>query len=514
MFPLPWEEGNYPQTSSRWSSIEFCGGHVLSRETPGLGGYGTPADNDDGDGDNELIHSAHHVWPARTMESPLIRSGLRRAIASSTAPSQRQTAVCQRRWLATPTEASSGREPVRAARPIQFSQDKEQFSRGNSQGRFSRPGAPRGPPPSRGAPRDAASDLLLKRIRILPASPSYFTATPHYTDDLLALSGLLRKHQLLPQLPPGQAPRVAWKTYEQYKAEVDEPVRETRYNRLLEIIKRLNYIHPDLMPEEVNTALDRFKRTLQPFLNKPKPILIDQYGRARASGRRKSSTASVYVVEGTGEAMVNGKTLTDYFGRLHDRESAVWALKATQRLDKYNVWAVTSGGGTTGQAESIMLAVTKGLMAHEPDLKPALRLGKSSPFSGPQEDYSLLTRISQPVSLRATPSVSRGRSLASSRLVRCPPGSSVKRSLCHYVQITMYYIPFFHHESRCRMTISISWKTHKRKSCIHLRIFCRSDPNPDNGRRNTSQIQTHLTLEVEQSNAYSNICLINASFIH
>jgi hypothetical protein len=169
MFPLPWEEGNYPQTSSRWSSIEFCGGHVLSRETPGLGGYGTPADNDDGDGDEHIAYSAHHVWPARTMESPLIRSGLRRAIASSTAPSQRQTAVCQRRWLATPTEASSGREPVRAARPIQFSQDKEQFSRGNSQGRFSRPGAPRGPPPSRGAPRDAASDLLLKRIRIPPS---------------------------------------------------------------------------------------------------------------------------------------------------------------------------------------------------------------------------------------------------------------------------------------------------------------------------------------------------------
>jgi small subunit ribosomal protein S9 len=415
---------------------------AFPRETPGLGGgHGTPADSDDDGDDEQLISSAHHPWPARTMESPLIRSGLRRAIASSHAPSQRQTAVCQRRWLATPTEASSGREPVRAARPIQFSQDKDQFSRGNSQGRFSRSGPPRGPPPARGAPRDATSELLLKRIRIIPASPSYFTATPHYTDDLLALSGLLRKHQLLPQLPPGQAPRVAWKTYEQYKAEVDEPVRETRYNRLLEIIKRLNYIHPDLMPEEVNTALDRFKRTLQPFLNKPKPILIDQYGRARASGRRKSSTASVYLVEGTGEAMVNGKTLSDYFGRLHDRESAVWALKATQRLDKYNVWAVTSGGGTTGQAESIMLAVSKALRAHEPDLKPALRLGEFGHFIRQREDYSLLTRLSQLVLSPVTPNVSRGRSPASSRLARCPPGSSVKRPLCYYVQI-MYYIPF------------------------------------------------------------------------
>lgn len=380
------------------------------------------------------------------MESSLVRSGLRRAIASSNAPSQRQTAVCQRRWLATPTAESSGREPVRAARPIQFSQDKDQFSRSTSP-RFSRSGPPRGGsrdgPPRSG--RFEPSNLLLQRIRIVPASPSYFTATPRYTDDLLNLSGLLRKHQLLPQLPPGQAPRIAWKTYEQYKAEVDEPVQETRYNRLLEIIKRLNYIHPALVPEEVTAALDRFKRTLQPFLNKPKPILVDQYGRARASGRRKSSTASVYVVEGTGEAIVNGKSLTEYFGRLHDRESAVWALKATQRLDKYNVWAVASGGGTTGQAEAIMLAVSKALMAHEPDLKPALRLGKDMTFCFHRD--SLLTRYSQLAPSHVTPSVSRGRSPVSSRLARCLPGSSVKRAFVspctEYVLHTRFHLEHF-----------------------------------------------------------------------
>ena len=371
------------------------------------------------------------------MESSLVRSGLRRAIASSNAPSQRQTAICQRRWLATPTAESSGKEPIRAARPIQFSQDKNQFSRSapRGQSRFSRGGPPRDDRP--------APNLLLQRIRIVPASPSYFTATPRYTDDLLKLSDLLRKHLLLPQLPPGQAPRIAWKTWAQYKAEVDEPVKETRYNRLLEIIKRLNYIHPALMPEEVTAALERFKRTLQPFLNKPKPILIDQYGRARASGRRKSSTASVYVVEGTGEAMVNGKSLSEYFGRLHDRESAVWALKATQRLDKYNVWAVASGGGTTGQAEAIMLAVSKALMAHEPDLKPALRLGKNSVINWKRVS-KLLTQYPQLVPSHVIPGVSRGRSPASSRLAKCPLGSSVKRAVASpctdYVLHTRFHL--------------------------------------------------------------------------
>ena len=270
--------------------------------------------------------------------------------------------------------------------------------------------------------------LLLRRIRILPASPSYFTATPRYTDDLLSLAALLRKHQLLPQVPASNAPRVAWKTYQQYKSEVDEPVRITRYNRLLELVKRLNYIHPALMPEEVTTALDRFKRTLQPFLNKPKPIIIDEYGRARAAGRRKSSNASVYVVEGDGQCMVNGHSLSEYFGRLHDRESAVWALKATERLDKYNVWATVQGGGTTGQAEALMLGCAKALMAHEPGLKPALRRGMLMLCDCVRRWEA--NQCSQPAASPATRERWRGRSLASSRRARCLPGSSVKALVC------------------------------------------------------------------------------------
>lgn len=424
------------------------------RETPGLGGSWNSCRQRRRPGHRYTDTARISCGQRVPMESPLIRSGLRRAIASSHAPSQTQTAVCQRRWLATPTEASSGREPVRAARPIQFSQDKQQFSRGNSQGRFSRSGPPlaavlRLPVALLGIQQVTSCSSAFESSQHRPVTSPRLLTTPMIFSPFL---DSLETSASSPA-PSGQAPRVAWKTYEQYKAEVDEPVRETRYNRLLEIIKRLNYIHPDLMPEEVNTALDRFKRTLQPFLNKPKPILIDQYGRARASGRRKSSTASVYVVEGTGEAMVNGKTLKDYFGRLHDRESAVWALKATQRLDKYNVWAVTSGGGTTGQAESIMLAVTKGLMAHEPDLKPALRLGEFSPLSGQREDCKLLTRLLQLVLSRVTPNALRGRSPVISRLARCPPGSSVKRPLCYYVQI-MYNIPFSSLIIQCRMPLS------------------------------------------------------------
>jgi small subunit ribosomal protein S9 len=91
------------------------------------------------------------------------------------------------------------------------------------------------------------------------------------------------------------------------------------------------------------------------------------------------------VVGGRGrEVLVNGKGLNAVFGRIHDRESAIWALKATQRIDKYNVWALVEGG-VNRAGGGVDFGVAKALMVHEPMLKPALRKGESdhvlrSPF--------------------------------------------------------------------------------------------------------------------------------------
>lgn len=122
--------------------------------------------------------------------------------------------------------------------------------------------------------------------------------------------------------------------------------------------------------------MDRFRRPGVVGLQKPKPGVLDSDGRAAGMGRRKESSARVYLVEGTGEVMINGRSVVQAFPRLHDRESALWALKVTGRLDKYNVFAIVGGGGLTGQAESVTLAVARALMVHEPALKPTLRKGK------------------------------------------------------------------------------------------------------------------------------------------
>ncbi|PHH89128.1 hypothetical protein CDD83_6620 [Cordyceps sp. RAO-2017] len=152
-----------------------------------------------------------------------------------------------------------------------------------------------------------------------------------------------------------------------------EQIKASHYARVMRVARRLNLIEPSLVPQKVRVALAAFARAIDPSSNKPNPTIIDGYGRAIATGKRKESTARAFVVEGTGQVLINGKTLSEAFGRVHDRESAVWALLATKRLDKYNVWALVEGGGTTGQAEALTMAVAKALLAHEPALKPALR---------------------------------------------------------------------------------------------------------------------------------------------
>lgn len=214
---------------------------------------------------------------------------------------------------------------------------------------------------------------LAKYARPLPVSPSYFSPTPAFNDRFLALEKLLKAHDKLPVIPPTSVERVTWKTLGELRQSFGEPIKATEYAICLEVVKRLHQIHPELKPQEVTEALEHFKRDVQAFLNVPSPIPIDKFGRALGVGRRKSSTARAFVVEGDGQVLVNGKTLADYFGRIHDRESAIWALHATDRTDKYNVWARAEGGGTTGQAEALTLAIAKALLAHEPALKPALR---------------------------------------------------------------------------------------------------------------------------------------------
>ncbi|PQK11683.1 hypothetical protein BB8028_0003g03070 [Beauveria bassiana] len=209
--------------------------------------------------------------------------------------------------------------------------------------------------------------------RAVPSTPSYFSRTPRFNDLHIQLSRLLARYNHLPTVAPSEAAPMPWLKLEAVRRELGEPIKASHFSQVLRVVRRLHSIEPSLAPSEVATAVARFAKPINALLNVARPQKVDRFGRAIGVGRRKTSTARAFVVEGTGEVLVNGKTINDAFGRVHDRESALWALLATGRLDKYNIWALVEGGGTTGQAEALTMAIAKGLLVHEPALKPALR---------------------------------------------------------------------------------------------------------------------------------------------
>lgn len=96
----------------------------------------------------------------------------------------------------------------------------------------------------------------------------------------------------------------------------------------------------------------------------------------RATGKRKTSIASVRLLEGKGEISVNGKSLEEYFGAGTLPLIAKQPLAAVDRLTKYDVRATVKGGGISGQAGALRHGITKALVQADDQLRQQLkRLG-------------------------------------------------------------------------------------------------------------------------------------------
>lgn len=93
----------------------------------------------------------------------------------------------------------------------------------------------------------------------------------------------------------------------------------------------------------------------------------------QAVGRRKSSVARVYVVEGTGKITVNDRDIKEYFPKGTDRYVVNQPLNLTKLGDKYDIKINVVGGGTTGQAGASRLGITRALMKLTPGLRPELK---------------------------------------------------------------------------------------------------------------------------------------------
>jgi len=90
------------------------------------------------------------------------------------------------------------------------------------------------------------------------------------------------------------------------------------------------------------------------------------------TGRRKSSVARCFMKKGTGQILVNGKPVDEYFGRQTSIMVARQALMLTNNAETFDVKVNVHGGGESGQAGAIRLGITRALIEWDANLKPEL----------------------------------------------------------------------------------------------------------------------------------------------
>lgn len=83
------------------------------------------------------------------------------------------------------------------------------------------------------------------------------------------------------------------------------------------------------------------------------------------TGRRKSSTARVFLKSGTGVITINSKTVDEYFGRSTARMVVKQALEAVDMVDKFDLKITVRGGGDMGQAGAIRHGITRALICYD-----------------------------------------------------------------------------------------------------------------------------------------------------
>ena len=91
------------------------------------------------------------------------------------------------------------------------------------------------------------------------------------------------------------------------------------------------------------------------------------------TGRRKSSTARVFLTRGNGRILVNDRPLDEFFGRETARMVVRQPLERVELADKFDINVTVEGGGISGQAGAIRLGLTRALMEYDGTLRKALR---------------------------------------------------------------------------------------------------------------------------------------------
>ena len=93
----------------------------------------------------------------------------------------------------------------------------------------------------------------------------------------------------------------------------------------------------------------------------------------QTTGRRKEAVARAVVRAGSGKIVVNGKPIEAYFTTATQRMVVTEALRVTSTETAYDITANIPGGGATGQAGALRMAIARSLIEVDPEMRPALK---------------------------------------------------------------------------------------------------------------------------------------------
>ena len=95
-----------------------------------------------------------------------------------------------------------------------------------------------------------------------------------------------------------------------------------------------------------------------------------------ATGRRKKSIAKIWLQKGSGQILVNGKKYDEYFKRANHKMILLRPFEIINQPTNYDVVCKVKGGGLTGQVGAMVHGISKALLLHDAELKPALKKEK------------------------------------------------------------------------------------------------------------------------------------------
>ncbi|KAG2354896.1 ribosomal protein S9/S16-domain-containing protein [Suillus spraguei] len=270
-----------------------------------------------------------------------------------------------------------------------------------------------------------------------PTSPAFYTARPEFYDQLSSLESALQYaktaltscHLLpLPQFArEALPPRVnAWVDKRELGLKLKSTLTTSRYRRVVLVLNELETYRSIAeragiveLQEGIKGITELFERADAATMlarGKAKPVKFDEYGRSYTLGKRKTSSARVWIVPvqqpsadksaaqsmpaatetdnalaallnpnsssksnepvSVAQILVNNTPLSTYFPIPADRARVIHPIKLAGLLGAYNIFAIVRGGGTSGQSGALAHGIAKGLAAHEPAVAMILKKAK------------------------------------------------------------------------------------------------------------------------------------------